>query len=188
MSKLYYRYGSMNCGKTTNLLQVAHNYEELGNRVMILKPKIDTKGGNKVVSRLGVERNVDLLIDKNYSFKNNYIFKEYACILIDEAQFLTREQVGELFELVSNIDTPIICYGLRTDFQTNGFEGSCRLLELAHDITELKNVCSCGKKATLTARFISGEFVSDGEQILIDDGNVEYRQLCSTCYYKFKNN
>jgi thymidine kinase len=192
MSKLYFRYGAMNCGKSTNLLQVAHNYEERGMKVIIIKPKTDTKGGNKVVSRLGVARDVDLLINGDQNIHNHV--KEWIavngkmdCILVDEVQFFKKEHIDQLFEVAVLMDIPVICYGLRTDFQMNGFEGSSRLLLLAHSIEELKNVCSCGKKALLNGRMINGEFVFEGKQVAIDkEDNIEYHALCSKCFLEYR--
>ncbi|GAA0125899.1 thymidine kinase [Clostridium sp. CTA-19] len=192
MSKLYFRYGAMNCGKSTNLLQVAHNYEERGMKVLIIKPKTDTKGADKVVSRLGVTRNVDFWIDKNiniYNLINDYIKNNGGvnCVLADEAQFFTSKQIDELFEVAVKLDVPTICYGLRTDFQMKGFEGSARLLMLAHSLEELKTICNCGKKALLNGRKINGKFVFEGEQIAIDkEDNVEYEALCPKCYFDYK--
>lgn len=192
MSKLYFRYGAMNCGKSTNLLQVAHNYEERGMKIIIVKPKTDTKGGNKVVSRLGVTREVDLLIaDKEniYTEVGKWIADhgKIDCILVDEVQFLKKEHIDELFEIAVLMDIPVICYGLRTDFQMNGFEGSSRLLLLAHSIEELKNICQCGKKALLNGRMINGEFVFEGKQVAIDkEDNIEYHALCPKCYLELR--
>ncbi|GAA0121261.1 MAG: thymidine kinase [Clostridium argentinense] len=193
MSKLYFRYGAMNCGKSTNLLQVAHNYEERGMRVLIIKPKTDTKGGNKVVSRLGVTREVDLWVpmDVNlYEEIRKYIQSNGTidCILADEVQFFKAKQIDELFEIAVKMDIPTICYGLRTDFQMRGFEGSERLLLLAHSLEELKTICNCGKKALLNGRMINGRFVFEGEQIAIDkEDNVEYEALCPKCYFEYKD-
>ena len=185
MAKLYFRYGAMNSGKTTALLQVAHNYEEKGMNVLILKPLVDTKGNNKVVSRLGLERKVDFLISKEDNLK--VVLKEVKenihCILIDEVQFFKENQIDELLEISVLWDIPVICYGLRTDFLTNGFEGSKRLLLIAHSIEELKTICRCGKKAVFNARKINGEFVFNGEQYAIDgEKNVEYEPLCGSCF------
>lgn len=193
MSKLYFRYGAMNCGKSTNLLQVAHNYEERGMKVIIIKPKTDTKGGNQVVSRLGVTRDVDLLISENeniYIKVQEWINKKgkIDCILADEVQFLKEYHINQLFEIAVKLDIPVICYGLRTDFQMRGFEGSSRLLLLAHSIEELKNVCNCGKKALLNGRKVNGRFVFEGEQIAIDNqDNIEYQALCPKCYFQYKD-
>ena len=193
MSKLYFRYGDMNSGKSTNLMQVAHNYEERGMRVVLIKPSTDTKGGDKLVSRLGVERGVDLLIsdDQNiYEEVKKWEDNKYKidCILVDEVQFLKSHQIDELFEVAVCLDIPVICYGLRTDFKMQGFEGSTRLLLLAHSIEELKTICKCGRKAVLNGRKINGKFVFEGEQVAIDNvDNVEYESLCGHCYFKFKS-
>ncbi len=189
MAKLYFRYGAMNSGKSTALMQVAHNYEERGMRVLLLKPSVDTKGGEKLVSRLGVVRPVDLAVPPEMD-----IFKvieemskkgaPLACVLTDESQFFTPEQAEQLFMVTVKLNIPVIAYGLRTDFSTKGFPGSTRLLELAHDIEEMKTICTCGKKATLNGRKINGEFVFEGDQVVIDQGGeVEYQSLCPQCYY-----
>ena len=184
MSKLYFRYGAMNCGKSTNLLQVAYNYEERGMKVIIIKPKTDTKGANRVVSRLGVTRAAVLARTLAGKFLQKW---RMDCLLVDEAQFLKKEQVDQLFEIAVNMDIPVICYGLRTDFLMNGFEGSERLLLIAHSIEELKTICSCGKKALVNGRKINGEFVFDGDQVAIDKENdVEYQSLCPKCYFEYK--
>lgn len=194
MSKLYFRYGAMNSGKSTHLMQVAHNYEERGMEVLIVKPKVDTKGGDTLVSRLGVNRHVDLLVSEEsdlFSIIKEYLSKgrEIHCILVDEVQFMKAEQIDQLFEIAVKIDIPIICYGLRTDFKKDGFEGSARLLLLAHSIEEMKTICACGRKALFNGRKINGKFVFEGEQIAIDEeNNVEYESLCGHCYYKYKEN
>lgn len=189
MSKLYFRYGAMNCGKSTNLLQVAHNYEERGMKIILIKPIIDTKGDDKISSRLGVERKVDLLATKEVDIYNHILLlnkqENIDCILVDEAQFFTQEQAQQLFNIAVKLNIPTICYGLRTDFQMNGFPGSTRLLELAHSIEELKTICTCGKKAIFNGRKINGKFVFKGEQIAIDDNDlIEYQSLCAKCYYE----
>lgn len=192
MSKLYFRYGAMNSGKSTNLLQVAHNYQERDMKIVIIKPKMDSKGGDNIISRLGVKRKVDMLI----SSEDNIFMKmknwcntkgKIHCILADEVQFFNKEQIDQLFEIAVKMDIPTICYGLRTDFQMNGFEGSERLLLVAHSIEELKTICKCGKKALLNGRKINGKFIFEGEQIAIDKTeNVEYEALCPKCYFKYK--
>ena len=187
MAKLYFRYGAMSCGKTTILLQVAHNYEEKGMKVLILKPSRDLKGDKKIVSRLGVEREVDFLIkpDEDVYKLINKNKKEISCILIDEAQFLEPIQVDQLMKVAVFLDIPVICYGLRTDFQTKGFPGSPRLLEIAHTIEELKTICKCGKKAIYNARFVNGKLTTSGDQIAIDGiDNVTYEAMCPKCYYE----
>lgn len=193
MAKLYFRYGAMNCGKSTNLMQVAYNYEERGMKVIIIKPLIDTKGGDKVISRLGIDRKVDLLLEKDKNIygevqKWNEENGKIDCILVDEAQFFAKHQIDELFEIAVKMNIPVICYGLRTDFQMVGFEGSERLLLIAHSIEELKTICACGKKAILNARKINGRFVFKGEQVAIDrENNIEYESLCGECYFREKS-
>src|SRR3712207_3411174 len=193
MSKLYFRYGAMNSGKSTNLMQVAHNYEERGMKVIIIKPKTDSKGGENVVSRLGVTRRVDMLLESNenaYEKVKDICNKEgkVNCVLVDEVQFFKKDQIDQLLEIAVKLDIPTICYGLRTDFQMNGFEGSMRLLLLAHSMEELKTICRCGKKASLNGRKINGKFVFEGEQIAIDkEDNVEYESLCPKCYLEYRD-
>ena len=193
MSKLYFRYGAMDSGKSTNLMQVAYNYEERGMRVLLIKPSTDKKGGDKLVSRLGVERKVDLLIDDAqniYDEVNKWQSEKYNidCILVDEVQFFKANQIDELFKVAVCLDIPVICYGLRTDFKMEGFDGSTRLLLLAHSIEELKTICKCGKKAILNGRKINNKFVFEGQQVAIDNvDNVEYESLCGHCYFKYKN-
>ncbi|MBE6071212.1 MAG: thymidine kinase [Clostridium butyricum] len=192
MSKLYFRYGAMNSGKSTHLMQVAYNYEERGMKVLIIKPMVDKKGGDTLVSRLGVGRKVDLLLEENDNVVN--IVKEKLknhktidCILVDEVQFMKEIQIDQLFEIAVTLNIPIICYGLRTDFKRNGFEGSTRLLLIAHSIEEMKTICACGKKAVFNGRKINNKFVFEGEQIAIDQENdVHYESLCGECYYKYK--
>lgn len=192
MSKLYFRYGAMNSGKSTHLMQVAYNYEERGMKVIILKPKVDKKGGNTLISRLGVNRQVDLMVseeDNVFDIIENYLKedRQIDCILVDEVQFMKSEQIDELFQIAIKLDIPIICYGLRTDFKMDGFEGSARLLLLAHSIEEMKTICACGQKAIFNGRKINGRFVFEGEQIAIDEqDDVKYESLCGDCYYKYK--
>lgn len=192
MSKLYFRYGAMNSGKSTHLMQVAFNYEERGMKIIIVKPKVDSKGGEKLISRLGVTRNVDLLVsehDNVFETVHNYLKRneEIHCILVDEVQFMKSEQIDQLFEIAVKLNIPTICYGLRTDFKRNGFEGSTRLLLLAHSIEEMKTICACGKKAIFNGRKVNDRFVFEGEQIAIDEENdIQYESLCGECYYKYK--
>ena len=194
MSKLYFRYGAMNSGKSTHLMQVAYNYEERAMSVILIKPSTDKKGGDKLVSRLGVERKVDILCEKKMDIyeeikKWQEVKFKIDCILVDEVQFMTKEQVDQLFKIAVVLDIPVICYGLRTDFMMEGFEGSTRLLLLAHSIEEMKTICKCGRKAILNGRKINDEFVFEGEQVAIDNiDNVQYESLCGHCYFKYKNN
>lgn len=188
MSKLYFRYGAMNCGKSSALMQVAHNYNENNKEVVIIKPSIDTKADDHIQSRIGLERKVDILIDKDESFEQYYDDwnNNISCILVDEAQFLTKKQVEELWIASKMYEIPVICYGLKTDFQSNLFEGSKRLLELSDEIEELITICSCGHRAKFNARYINGIFVKEGNEVLIDgsDENVEYKPMCGKCYLK----
>lgn len=193
MAKLYFRYGAMNSGKTTALIQVAHNYKERGMNTLLLKPGVDVKGKTTLVSRLNVSRDVDILVQESDNLLK--ILKEkksqqenLACILIDEAQFLTKYQVTQLFEFAVVADIPVICYGLRTDFLMNGFEGSRQLLLLAHSLEELKTICECGSKAIANTRKINGTFVFKGDQLAIDgEDDVEYESLCAACYFKYRD-
>ena len=199
MAKLYFRYGAMNSGKTTSLLQTAHNYEERGQRVVLVKACVDTKGDDTIVSRLGVSRRVDVLLsaaDDVRALVRALARGEGAralgesgprrravdCVLVDEAQFLTPLQVDQLMELVLLDDVPVLAYGIRTDFRTTGFPGSRRLLEIAHSLEELKTICRCGRKAVFNARRAGGEFVFDGDQVAIDGADVAYESLCGKCY------
>ena len=185
MAKFHFRYGAMNAGKSTILLQTAYNYEEKGKKVVILKPSVDTKGDEKIVSRIGIERKVDYLIGDNDSIisKLGDNISSFSCILVDEAQFLKRKQVDELFYISKMMDIPVIAFGLRTDFKSNGFEGSIRLLELADALEEMPTICRCGRKARFNARKVDGKFTFDGDSIVIDDNsNVKYESLCGTCY------
>ena len=190
MAKLYFRYGAMNSGKSTALMQVAHNYEERGMRVIVLKPSIDSKGGGKLLSRLGIDRAVDYLVRPG---EDVYRLIEaeteratpLACVLCDESQFFQPGQVDQLFMAAVTLNVPVICYGLRTDFSLKGFPGATRLLELAHTVEEMKTICFCGRKALCNGRKVGGEFVFEGEQVAIDQvGDVEYVSLCPQCYFR----
>jgi thymidine kinase len=194
VSKLYFRHGAMNSGKSTALLQAAHNYEERDQHVLLAKPAIDVKGEMAITSRLGVDRNVDFLITPDLNLRTEFSkrvadFKSasgkgIACLLIDEAQFLTREQVDQALEIAVLDDVPVLAYGIRTDFLTNGFPGSLRLLEIAHSLEELKTICRCGRKAMFNARKMDNKFVFDGEQVEIDGVHVTYESLCPSCYFE----
>ena len=184
MAKLYFRYGAMNCGKTTLLLQTAFNYEERGMHIQLFKPLIDTKGGDEVVSRLGASRKVNVLLSKDdhvYDYLDGENMPD--AIIVDEAQFLTAEQVEEFYIITKQFDIPVLTYGLRNDFQMNTFEGSARLLSLADDIEELKTICRCGKKATQNMRLLDGKPLFEGSSVLIDGtSDVKYESVCGKCY------
>ena len=200
MAKLYFRYGAMNSGKSTALLQAAYNYEERGQRVLLAKPAIDTKGASEIESRLGVTRQVDFLIapddDARVIFATHRGRMQHtsddellpegpidvACLLIDEAQFLTPSQVDDLFRIAVVDGIPVIAYGIRNDFLTHAFPGSARLLAIAHSLEELKTICRCGRKAIFNGRRVAGEFVFDGGQVAIDQGEVSYESMCGNCY------
>ena len=182
MSKLYFRFGAMNCGKTTALLQVAHNYEEKGMKVVVVKSSIDKKGDRNIVSRLGIERQVDLLVAPNESILDNINLTNVNCILVDEAQFMTASQIKELWIIAKLKDIPVVCYGLKTNFKAELFEGSKAALELSDELEELATICTCGRKAKFNARMINKEFVFDGEEVAIDGIDAEYEPLCGTCY------
>jgi thymidine kinase len=209
VAKLYFRYGAMNSGKSTALLQAAYNYEERGQRVLLAKPAIDTKGASQVESRLGMTREVDFLIGESDEARALFAAErdrmrrhddeglipvdrpsDVACLLIDEAQFLTPEQVDDLFRIAVDDGIPVIAYGIRNDFRTHAFPGSARLLAIAHTLEELKTICRCGRKAVFNGRVIGGRFVFDGDQVAIDEGAgssvptdvVTYESLCGHCY------
>jgi thymidine kinase len=193
MAKLYFRYGAMNSGKSTALLQAAYNYAERGQQVLLAKPGVDAKGDRNIVSRLGVVRPVDFLVERQDDVLELFFAHRarvlagtgspVACLLVDEAQFLTHEQVDDLFRVAVVQDVPVLAYGIRTDFRTEAFPGSRRLMELAHSLEELKTICRCGRKALFNARRIGDHFVFDGAQVAIDAvGDVTYEALCGECY------
>lgn len=191
MAKLYFRYGAMGCGKTMQLLQVAFNYEERGHKVCVIKPKTDTKNGNKLLTRIGPERETDFCFDRDINLfeKISKEYKDANCVLVDESQFLTPDQVDQLMLVTIKLNIPVMTYGLRLNFRQRdgGFEGATRLLQIAHDIEEIKTICECGHKATRNCRFLDDRLITDGPDILIDDGTskIEYRALCPACYEKY---
>lgn len=181
MSKLYFRYGAMNCGKTTALLQVAYNYEEKGMKVLIIKSEIDKKGGDHIESRIGKSRKVDVLLSKRQGLKKLNL-ENVKCILVDEAQFLSKKQVEDLWYISKYENIPVICYGLKTNFKSELFEGSKRIIELADEMEELITICSCGHRAKYNARIINGEYVLNGDVVAIDNIDAKYEPLCGKCY------
>jgi thymidine kinase len=193
MAKLYFRYGAMNSGKSTALLQAAFNYEERDQRVLLAKPAIDSKGDNAIVSRLGMTRQVDFTVGPDediyaaFTRERESVIRttgqDVSCLLVDEAQFLGEGQVDDLLRIAIIEDVPVLAYGIRTDFQTVAFPGSRRLLEVAHSLEELKTICRCGRKAVFNARVVDGQFVFDGDQVAIDgNSEVSYQSLCGACY------
>ncbi len=185
MPKLYFRYGCMGSSKTANALMVKFNYEEKGYKVALMKPLIDNRDGiNIVKSRIGLQDKA-ITISKNDNIIEWYITKSNFpdVIIIDEAQFLTEEQVNQLKDITINY-IPVLCFGLKTDFQTHLFEGSKRLFEIADSIQEIKSICKCGHKAEINARISDGKIIKTGEQVQIG-GNESYVGMCYKCW---KNN
>ena len=187
MSKLHFKYGTMNSGKSIDLMRTAHNYEEVGYDVIVMKPIIDTKGDDKLDSRIGIQRKVDILIkedDMILKLIKNKITEKTACIFVDEAQFLKEKQIDELFFITKKLNIPVICYGLRTNFKAESFEGSKRLLEIAEELEELPTLCDCKEIARFVGRKVNNQYVLEGNEIEIDGDNVniEYIPLCGKCY------
>lgn len=180
----------MNSGKSDTLIKTAYNYIERGLSVVVVKPSVDTKGDNLIVARAGMTREVDIIATpdldirlavKKYA-KDNGI-EHIACVLIDEAQFLTDEQINQFFSIAKEDQTSVIAYGLRADFRTELFPGSKRLLELADNIEKLPTMCRCGNQAEFNCRKVNDEYIFEGEQVAIDgEGSVTYDSLCGTCY------
>lgn len=187
MAKLIFNYAAMNSGKSIDLLRTVYNYEENGLSVLVMKPSIDTKGGDSIVTRAGLSRKVDFLVSGDSSIFDLISDKlnDVSCIFIDEAQFLSEQQVIDLFVISNNYDVPVICYGLRTDFRGNLFPGSSKLLGLAEELHEFKTLCNCGEIARYNARRVNGKYIVDGNSVLIDGtSDVEYVPLCASCYAK----
>lgn len=182
MAKLYFRYGTMGCGKTTVLLQVVYNYKKNNLNCILVKPKIDKKGDNKIVSRLGIEREVDILLEENTLLSDKLDFKNVDSIVVDEAQFLSIDQVKDLWLISKLKDIPVICYGLKTTFKGEFFTGSKPLMELSDTLEELVTICSCGRKAKFNARKINGEYTLKGDEVAIDGIDATYDALCPECY------
>lgn len=187
MAKLNFKYATMNSGKSLDLMRTAYNYEENGYKILVIKPLIDTKGEDYIVSRVGLKRHVDILLSKEQSvydiILNNY--SNVKCVLVDESQFLTAKQVDELFLVSKKLDIDVICYGLRLNFKMEAFEGSKRLLEIAEELEELKTMCHCGNIARYVGRKVNGNYVMDGDEVVIDGtSNIEYIPLCGECYLK----
>lgn len=189
MAKLYMRYAAMGAGKSTQLLQIEHNYTSVGKKVLLLTSAVDNRWGTGfITSRLGVKKEAAVFTASTDMFAEVGSFKVSAgdnagAVLVDEAQFLSVEQVQQLHRVVHQHGVPVLCFGLRTDFRGMPFPGSAMLLAIADDIEELKTVCVCGRqKATMNVRIDeSGQRVRDGAQVLIGDGN--YRQVCGSCFY-----
>ncbi|MFK7893285.1 MAG: thymidine kinase [Granulosicoccus sp.] len=186
MAQLYFYYSAMNAGKSTSLLQSAHNYKEQGMRVSLYTAAIDDRYGKGIIrSRIGLQQPA-LLFDVSTAFFDSVSLlcadEPVSCVLVDEAQFLECWQVDDLAKVVDELDIPVLCYGIRTDFRGELFAGSSRLLAIADKLTELKTVCFCGRKATMTVRIDDkGNIVAAGEQVQIG-GNERYESKCRRHY------
>ena len=183
MAKLYFKYGAMGSSKTANALITKFNYEERGMKVWLIKPAIDDRDGKNVVrSRIGLKASAYTISSEVDIFNEFDVNNGYNAIIADECQFFTAAQIDQLRRIVDLYDLPVLCFGLRTDFLTNMFEGSRRLFEIADSITEIKTICSCGKKAIVNARIDeTGRIVTEGGQILIG-GNDSYVAMCHNCW------
>ena len=178
MAKLIFRYGAMGSSKTANALMVRYNYVEKGKKVVLLKPRCEDRDGAKVIkSRIGLAEPCEFAED----FLADYSGEHYDCVIVDEVQFLTPEIIDMLSDLVDTYGITVICYGLRTDFQSHLFPGARRLMELADDIEQIKTICWCGKRAHFNARLLNGQMVTEGEQVQLG-GNESYTALCRKHY------
>ena len=186
MAKIHFKYGAMNSGKTDTLIKTAHNYEERELNVVVIKPEIDTKGGTTITARGGHSREVDILADRDLDLRHEIGKRSLiTCVLVDEAQFLTPDQISQLYSVAKEDDISVICYGLRTDFRTQLFPGSQRLLEVADNIEKLPTMCFCGSQAEFNTRKVNGNYIFTGDQVAIDgEDEVEYDSLCGSCYAK----
>lgn len=182
MAKLYFRYGAMGSAKTLNLLAVAHNYRQQGKEVFLIKPAIDVRFGSNVIkSRAGLEMEADLLVEPDTELSYSE-FDNISCILVDEAQFLSKSLIEQLRNITLELDIPVICYGLRTDFKSHLFEGSKRLLELSDSIEEIKSTCYfCNRKSIMNLKHINGVATVDGPSIQIGAEEMYY-PACYRCY------
>jgi Thymidine kinase len=186
MAKLYFKYGVMGSSKTAQALITKFNYEERGMKVWLIKPQIDSRDGEGLIqSRAGLSAMAYVLPAEENLYESFQKLKDAVdVIIVDECQFLTEQQVDQLSLLVIDFNVPVLCFGLRADFRTKMFPGSKRLMEIADSITEIKTICSCGRKATVNVRLDqNGRIVTEGEQILIG-GNDQYTAMCYRCFIK----
>ena len=190
MAKLYFRYGTMDSSKTANALMVQYNYMEKKQKAVLLKPQIEDRDGvRKIRSRIGLEAECEFVeeflkrAEEDWFSGKDDAYRGIDCVIVDEAQFLTAEQVDMFARIVDELDIPVICYGLRTDFTGHLFEGSKRLFELANRLEEVPTVCWCGKKAKFNARVKDGKIVRTGEQIMMG-GNESYITLCRRHFFE----
>ena len=185
MAKLYFKYGAMGSSKTAQALITKYNYEENDLSVWLLKPGTDTRDGEKILrSRIGLQSPADVISPETDIYRLFQDTQEGRCdvIIVDECQFLTEKQIDQLRSLVNDYNLPVMCFGLRTDFQTRLFPGSRRLMEVADTIQEIKTICDCGAKATVNARIDStGHIVTEGAQVFLG-GNDSYIAMCHRCY------
>jgi thymidine kinase len=185
MSKLHFKYGAMNSGKSDTLIKTAYNYEERGLKVIVVKPDVDTKHETNVIARGGHTRKADVLATNETNLEEAIMdFGTVACVLVDEAQFLSEAQISQLYSIAKQHDVSVICYGLRADFQTKLFPGSQRLLEVADNIEKLPTMCFCGAQAEFNTRKVNGKYVFSGDQVAIEVGDVTYDSLCGRCYVR----
>ena len=185
MAKLYFKYGAMGSSKSAQALITQFNYEELGMTVWLIKPSTDTRDGADVIkSRIGLSRRAQIITPEQNLEAEYRRAGKFDVIIADEAQFFTPEQIDQLRTLVDEDNLPVLCFGLRTDFQTHFFPGARRLMELADSITEIKTVCACGSKATVNARIDgAGNIVTEGAQVFLG-GNDSYIAMCHRCWKK----
>ncbi|MBR5944327.1 MAG: thymidine kinase [Lachnospiraceae bacterium] len=183
MAKLYFKFGAMGSSKSAQALITKFNYEELGMTVWLIKPSIDTRDGADIIkSRIGLEAKAQIITPEQDIVEEYHKAGKHDVIIADEAQFMTPEQIDGLRSLVDDEDLPVLCFGLRTDFQTHFFPGAKRLMELADSMTEIKTVCSCGRKATVNARIdAEGNIITEGSQVLLG-GNDSYIAMCHKCW------
>ena len=192
MAKLHFKTGSMGCGKSLDLIRAVYNYRERGMEVAVYKPRVDTRDGYldcKIKSRTGAEVKANWIgiTDSIGELLLGHDVTKIKAVFIDEAQFLSKEQVDELQKICYNLNIPVICYGLKLDFKTHLFEGSKRLIELADDVQELIGICHCGARAKQNAKVIDGKMVVDGDVVEIG-GNELYIGVCNKCYFKGRVN
>ena len=190
MNKLYFKYGAMTARKTIDVITTAYKYNSREMHAIIVKPKIDTKGSDQVITRIGESVKCDILIPKSASLLSKKYFNKYKYmqfILVDEAQFLSKKQINELWFIAHKYDINVICYALKSNFKGDLFEGSSQLLARSDEKHELVVNCSCGKPAMFNARRVNGKFISSGKEVVIDGSfaNIEYIPLCSDCYLEF---
>ena len=183
MAKLYFKYGAMGSSKSAQALITKFNYEEQGMTVWLIKPSIDTRDGAGVVrSRIGLENRAQVITPDQDILASYRAAGKHDVIIADEAQFFTPEQIDQLRALVDEDDLPVLCFGLRTDFLTHFFPGARRLMELADSITEIKTICTCGRKATVNARIDeTGRIITEGAQVMLG-GNDSYVAMCHSCW------